>query len=130
MTSMKVCCAALLLSALPVGAMAAEVNIYSARQEALIKPQLDAFTSESGIRVNLVSPGFVAGPRLDWVMEAQAAGRGIDPGQVRLEFESEAALRRLTGPEDVAGVTVFLASDQAAGISGADINVSSGAVMY
>jgi iron(III) transport system substrate-binding protein len=55
MISMKVCCAALFLSALPVGAMAAEVNIYSARQEALIKPQLDAFTSESGIRVNLVT---------------------------------------------------------------------------
>jgi iron(III) transport system substrate-binding protein len=34
---------------------AAEVNIYSARQEALIKPQLDAFTAESGIKVNLVT---------------------------------------------------------------------------
>jgi len=34
---------------------AAEVNIYSARKEALIKPLLDQFTEETGIRVNLVT---------------------------------------------------------------------------
>lgn len=34
---------------------AGEVNLYSARQEALIKPLLDRFTAETGIRVNLVS---------------------------------------------------------------------------
>ena len=34
---------------------AAEVNIYSARQEALIKPLLDKFTGRTGIRVNLVT---------------------------------------------------------------------------
>jgi iron(III) transport system substrate-binding protein len=37
--------------------LAAEVNIYSARQEALIKPQLDAFTKATGIKVNLVTGG-------------------------------------------------------------------------
>ncbi len=36
-------------------AAAAEVNIYSARKEVLIKPLLDAFTAETGIAVNLVS---------------------------------------------------------------------------
>ena len=34
---------------------AAEVNIYSARKEALIKPLLDQFSSETGIDVNLVT---------------------------------------------------------------------------
>lgn len=34
---------------------ATEVNLYSARQEALIKPLLDKFTQETGIRVNLVT---------------------------------------------------------------------------
>ncbi|MCH9021015.1 MAG: extracellular solute-binding protein [Proteobacteria bacterium] len=33
----------------------AEVNIYSARQEVLIKPLLDAFEAETGIEVNIVS---------------------------------------------------------------------------
>ena len=35
--------------------IAAEVNIYSARKEALIKPLLDQFTEETGIKVNLVT---------------------------------------------------------------------------
>jgi iron(III) transport system substrate-binding protein len=33
----------------------ADVNIYSARQEGLIKPQLDAFTKATGIKANLVA---------------------------------------------------------------------------
>lgn len=41
--------------ALCSSALAAEVNVYSARKEALIKPLLDQFSSESGIQVNLVT---------------------------------------------------------------------------
>jgi NAD(P)-dependent dehydrogenase (short-subunit alcohol dehydrogenase family) len=33
-------------------------------------------------------------------------------------------------PEDVAAATVFLASDRAASITGEDLNVSGGVVMY
>lgn len=44
-----------LLSA-PLAAFAeGEVNVYSSRQEQLIKPILDKFTAASGIKVNLVS---------------------------------------------------------------------------
>ncbi len=32
-----------------------EVNVYSARKEALIKPLLDRFTSQTGITVNLIT---------------------------------------------------------------------------
>ncbi len=32
-----------------------EVNVYSARQESLIKPLLDRYTDETGIEVNLVT---------------------------------------------------------------------------
>ncbi|WP_372628192.1 extracellular solute-binding protein, partial [Arsukibacterium sp.] len=35
--------------------MASEVNIYSARQEELIKPLLDDFTKDTGIKVNLIT---------------------------------------------------------------------------
>lgn len=42
--------------AAPGAAMAAgEVNLYSARIEALIKPLLDRFTEETGVKVNLVT---------------------------------------------------------------------------
>ena len=36
-------------------AQAAEVNVYSARQEALIKPLLDKFTEQTGIKTNLIT---------------------------------------------------------------------------
>jgi iron(III) transport system substrate-binding protein len=37
------------------GSQSEEVNVYSARQEALIKPLLDRFTEETGINVNLIT---------------------------------------------------------------------------
>lgn len=83
-----------------------------------------------GIRVNLISPGFVSGPRLDWVIEAQAEGRGLTTDQVRAELEDLAALHRLTEPGDIARVALFLASDDARAITGADINANSGVVMH
>jgi NAD(P)-dependent dehydrogenase (short-subunit alcohol dehydrogenase family) len=79
-----------------------------------------------GVRVNLISPGFVAGPRIEWVIKAQSEARDIDVDDVRGEFESRAALGRLTEPVDVARTAVFLASEAANGITGADIDVNSG----
>ncbi|PTB84463.1 Fe(3+) ABC transporter substrate-binding protein, partial [Pseudidiomarina aestuarii] len=38
-------------------ASAAEVNVYSARKEALIKPLLDQFSAETGIEVRLLTGG-------------------------------------------------------------------------
>jgi iron(III) transport system substrate-binding protein len=46
---------AFLLLIAPLAQAGNEVNIYSARQEALIKPLLDKFTAETGTRVNLVT---------------------------------------------------------------------------
>jgi len=105
---------------------------YSASKTALIglTRTLAVEAGSEGIRVNLISPGFVAGPRLDWVMEAQAESRSIGVDEVKKEFEAESALGRLTEPVDVAQTAVFLASDEAKAITGADINVNSGVVMY
>ena len=49
-------CAVLVTScfALPSVALAQAVNIYSAREPALLKPVLDAFTADTGIKVNVV----------------------------------------------------------------------------
>ncbi|MCF7983712.1 MAG: Fe(3+) ABC transporter substrate-binding protein [Thiohalocapsa sp.] len=46
---------ATVLSVPGIAAAAEEVNLYSARKEALIKPLLDRFTEETGIEVNLVT---------------------------------------------------------------------------
>jgi NAD(P)-dependent dehydrogenase (short-subunit alcohol dehydrogenase family) len=82
------------------------------------------------IRVNLISPGFVEGPRIDWVIGAQAKARGITEEAVRAEFEAHSPLGRLTSPVDVANASVYLTSPEASGITGIDLNVNAGAVMY
>lgn len=83
-----------------------------------------------GIRVNLISPGFVAGPRIDRVIDMQAEARGLTASQVRAEFEAESPLGRMTLPREIATAAVFLASDAASGITGIDLNVNAGVVMY
>jgi iron(III) transport system substrate-binding protein len=49
--------AALLVGASLNAASAAEVNVYTARKDHLIKPILDKFTQQTGIKVNLLSAG-------------------------------------------------------------------------
>ena len=44
-----------LVGALSMSAIAAEVNVYSARQDALIVPLLEQFEAETGIEVNLIT---------------------------------------------------------------------------
>lgn len=87
-------------------------------------------TGPYGIRVNLISPGAVEGPRIDAVFEQQAKARKVAVAEVRRSFEEMSPLRRLVKADDVAKATVFLASDAASGITGIDLNVTTGMVMY
>jgi NAD(P)-dependent dehydrogenase (short-subunit alcohol dehydrogenase family) len=82
------------------------------------------------IRVNLVSPGPVEGARITWVLEQQAAARGITFEQARADFTSGSPLQRLVPPTDVADAVAYLASPRSASITGDDLNVSAGLVMY
>lgn len=83
-----------------------------------------------GIRVNSVCPGAVAGPRIDDVVARQAALRGISEAAALAGLTEASALGRLVEATEVAEVCAFLASDGAASITGEDVNVSAGAVMY
>lgn len=83
-----------------------------------------------GVRVNTVCPGAVAGPRIDDVVRNQARVQGISEEQALGQFTEGAPLRRVVTPDEIAGTCVFLASDAASGITGEDINVSAGLVMY
>lgn len=49
---------------------------------------------------------------------------------MRGELVASTPLHRVTSPADVAGTVVFLAFDAAAGITGEDLDVSSGLVMF
>ncbi len=71
-----------------------------------------------GIRANAICPGSVNGPRIDRVIEAEAAAKGMTPEAVRQGYASGTALKRLSDPEDVAALALYLASDGAKMISG------------
>jgi len=83
-----------------------------------------------GIRVNVVSPGGVEGERIEWVIRKQAETKGISLDEARRQFTSSSPLGRLIPVDDVAAAAVFLASDRATSITGEDLNVSAGMVMY
>lgn len=83
-----------------------------------------------GIRVNLVSPGPVTGPRLDRVLDAAGRAGGRSAAQQRAELEDQSPLRHLVDPEDVAAAVVFLSGEQARSITGEDLNVSAGITMH
>jgi NAD(P)-dependent dehydrogenase (short-subunit alcohol dehydrogenase family) len=83
-----------------------------------------------GIRVNAVCPGYVAGPRIERVAARQAAIRGITEEQARAEMSGTSPLGRLVQASEVAAACVFLASGGSASVTGEDLNVTAGVVMY
>jgi NAD(P)-dependent dehydrogenase (short-subunit alcohol dehydrogenase family) len=82
-----------------------------------------------GVRVNLLSPGAVAGPRLDRVIAAQAEAKGIGEEEAREAMASRSPLHRLIDPAEIADAAVFLASDRSSGLTGHDLDVSAGTLV-
>ena len=82
------------------------------------------------IRVNAVCPCRVAGPRIDEVIRKQAAARGISEEQARAAFTGASPLGPLVEAAEVAAACAFLASDDSAAVTGEDLNVAAGVVMY
>ncbi len=76
-----------------------------------------------GIRVNALCPGSVSGPRIDGVIERDAAARGLSPETVRREYQRQSSLRCFVDAEDIASMAVFLASPAGAKISGQAIAI-------
>ena len=83
-----------------------------------------------GVRVNLISPGAVAGPRIEAVLHEQARAAGVSYEAFLEEATKLTPLRRLIPPEDIASAAVFLASDASASITGDDMNLSGGLAMH
>ena len=83
-----------------------------------------------GIRVNAVCPGAVTGPRMDEVICRQAATRGVPEAEARAAFTAASPLGRLVEADEVGAACAYLASDAAAAITGEDLNVNAGVVMY
>ncbi|HEU4973822.1 MAG TPA: SDR family NAD(P)-dependent oxidoreductase [Baekduia sp.] len=85
--------------------------------------------AEHGITVNSVCPGYVATPMQERELEWEAGLRGTTAADVRQLWIDDTPLRRLEQPEDVARAVAFLASDDAAFITGEALAVNGGAYM-
>jgi NAD(P)-dependent dehydrogenase (short-subunit alcohol dehydrogenase family) len=78
------------------------------------------------IRVNAIAPGAVAGDRIDRVVAAQAAVRGIPVEAMRKAFVERTPMKRMATADDIASLALFLCSDLAKNISGQCIPVTAG----
>ena len=79
-----------------------------------------------GIRVNAICPGIVVDTAMRAALEAQQRHYGQPQ---TAEREKLIPLGRVSVPDDVARVAAFLASDEAAYITGESINLSGGLLM-
>jgi NAD(P)-dependent dehydrogenase (short-subunit alcohol dehydrogenase family) len=82
-----------------------------------------------GIRVNCICPGAVEGDRIERVIQARAEATKTPYEQVKRNFTATAAMQRMVTEEEVARVSLFLASDLSAGVTGQTINVDAGNIM-
>lgn len=76
-----------------------------------------------GIRVNALCPCSVEGPRIDGVIEREAASRGVSADKVREDYQRQSSLRTFVSAGDVAAMALFLVSELGAKISGQAIGV-------
>ncbi|MEJ2861778.1 SDR family NAD(P)-dependent oxidoreductase [Actinomycetospora flava] len=83
-----------------------------------------------GVRANTVCPGAVDGPRIEAVIREQARQRGVGEEEARRAFTDSSPLGRLVRAQEVADACVFLAAPQSSSITGEDLNVTAGVVMY
>lgn len=84
---------------------------------------------KDGITVNTVSPGYVEGERIKWVIAAQAEAQGITPEEVRANVLAQSPIGNFVAPESVGRTVVFLADRASQDITGTDINVTAGVWM-
>ncbi|MFV0299951.1 MAG: L-iditol 2-dehydrogenase [Paracoccus sp. (in: a-proteobacteria)] len=79
-----------------------------------------------GINVNAIAPGVVAGDHWVHVDEMFARLEGKEPGQKKAEVEAGVPAGRFATPDDLTGMAVFLASDEANYIVSQCYNVDGG----
>ena len=76
-----------------------------------------------GVRANVICPGAVEGPRMEAVLEREAASKGMTRDEVYAGYAGGTAMGSFVEAGDVAGMAVFLASDAARLVSGQVIAV-------
>lgn len=78
------------------------------------------------VRVNSVSPGATDTPMLRSDIAKEAEQRGVPFEQVKSEFEEQGVLTRWAEPREVATGILFLATEDASYMTGADLRIDGG----
>jgi NAD(P)-dependent dehydrogenase (short-subunit alcohol dehydrogenase family) len=96
-----------------------QMSVYSATKGAVsaLSRSLAVEYAPYGIRVNTLCPGYV---------ETALIGRYTANPMIAKGLLSQTPLRRFGQPQDIANAALFLASDEAAYITGASLNVDGG----
>jgi NAD(P)-dependent dehydrogenase (short-subunit alcohol dehydrogenase family) len=96
-----------------------QMAVYSATKGAVsaLSRSLAVEYAPYGIRVNTLLPGYV---------ETALIGRYISNPMIAKALLTQTPLRRFGTPQDIANAALFLASDEAAYITGAALNVDGG----
>jgi len=79
-----------------------------------------------GITVNNVLPGATRTERLESLIQARAEREGRDPAEVEARMKAAIPARRFAEPEEIARAVAFLASEEAAYITGINLPVDGG----
>jgi 3-oxoacyl-[acyl-carrier protein] reductase len=79
-----------------------------------------------GVTVNNMLPGYTRTERVEQLNAATAAREGITVDDVSRRIEAQIPMRRLGEPQEFAALAAFLASEQAAYITGQSIAVDGG----
>ncbi len=83
-----------------------------------------------GVRCNTISPGPIAGERVEEVVVATAKARNLPLEQVRKSYQSWSPMNEMVTEDEIVDMVMFLCSDSARHMTGQDINMSAGAVMF
>jgi 3-oxoacyl-[acyl-carrier protein] reductase len=101
-------------------------NAVRAAVVGLVKSLANEF-GKDGITVNNVGPGYTATDRLKELARARSAASGKSEADIFAAWASDAALKRVAEPREVADAIVWLASERASYITGQTILVDGGA---
>jgi NAD(P)-dependent dehydrogenase (short-subunit alcohol dehydrogenase family) len=80
-----------------------------------------------GVRVNAINPAATITERIREALEIEAKAKNTTVDEVLAQGQARVPLGRYAYPEDVANLTLFLASDQAAYVTGVVIPMDGGA---
>jgi 3-oxoacyl-[acyl-carrier protein] reductase len=80
-----------------------------------------------GVQVNAIHPGQTATERTELLIQQRAAAQGISVEQMRADMLAKSGIRRMSTPEDIAALALFLCSESGRQVQGTAIAVDGGA---